>query len=132
MNVKSNDKLPKFTAHPPWDKVKHILIAFLHQEITPLQAIEKIIASGHNVSLIYERDLDGYALLGEKICSVYDGKKGEVDIAFYFFTRRGIFKPSIKEAVIFYLWPKEDYEDETIFISHTGSFYLKTRLNQIL
>jgi hypothetical protein len=101
-----------------------LFVRLLKERVTAEDALQALVAGGESPSLVHDEKSKGWAVLTAGVKAT-EPDNSTYDIAFYVFGNLANFRASIRNAVLAYLWPKEEYEDDDVYVRSDGTYFFK-------
>lgn len=101
-----------------------LFVRLLKGETTSEEALEALVKGGVSPSLVHDDKSKGWCVLTAGVRATEPDAK-PYDIAFYIFGERSNFRDSIKSALLAFLWPDSEYEDDAVFVRPDGTYFFK-------
>jgi hypothetical protein len=110
------------------DKKQRLFLALVKDKIGIEEVLRELAADGINPNLIFNEKEDTWGLVPKGIQAVKTDAE-IYDIAFYLYGKKANFKRKIKDAVLFYIWLDDYYEDDDFIVKPDKTYFFKTQLN---
>jgi hypothetical protein len=107
---------------------QELFLSLLKREADIEETLTKIAALGVNPNIAFNETDKTWGLVPKGVTTTkHDGVV--YDIAFYWYGNKASFKPSLRDAVLEYLWLSEYYEDDDVVVKTDKTFFMKPKLN---
>lgn len=105
-------------------KIKNeVFLKYLMGEATIEQTMQALSALGISPSIVHtESNMWGVYKLGVQNI---EQKTSEIEIAFYLYGSQRVLRPTVREAMLEFLWPKSIYETDSVLVKPDRTVLIK-------